>query len=59
MQSPAPEILGGNSQAQMELLADYVLSLGQGGLGTKPEGQMKPVSRAKPVELNVVTANSK
>ncbi len=27
--SPAPDILGGNSQAQIELLADYLISLGQ------------------------------
>lgn len=30
MQSPAPEILEGNSQKQMEVLADYVLMIGQG-----------------------------
>lgn len=30
MNSPAPEILKGDSQKQMEVLADYVLMLGQG-----------------------------
>ena len=44
MQSPAPEIMGGDSKAQMELLADYVLSLGQGGFGTKSESEMQSTS---------------
>ncbi len=60
MQSPAPEILGGNSQAQIDLLADYVLSLGQGGFATKPEAEMKPVStNFKSSEMGLRAANSK
>jgi mono/diheme cytochrome c family protein len=60
MQSPAPEIMGGDSKAQMDLLADYVLSLGQGGLGTKPEAEMKPVSiQNQSSGMRVSTANSK
>jgi hypothetical protein len=60
MQSPAPEIMGGDSKAQMELLADYVLSLGQGGLGTKPESEMKPVSiQNQSAGMSLRTANSK
>ena len=34
--SPAPDILGGNSQAQIELLADYLISLGQGAAEKTP-----------------------
>lgn len=30
MQSPLPDILGGDSEKQIDVLADYVLSLGQG-----------------------------
>lgn len=33
MNSPAPEILGGNSQKQLEVLADYVLMIGQNRRG--------------------------
>ncbi len=33
--TPAPELLGGNSEAQIDLLADYVLSLGQRGTSSE------------------------
>ena len=59
MQSPAPEIMGGNSQAQMELLADYVLLLGQGNFSTKPTESMSPVSNLdanKGFGVKIVTA---
>jgi mono/diheme cytochrome c family protein len=60
MSSPAPEIMGGDSKAQIDLLADYVLSLGQGGFSTKPEAEMKPVSKAILNKgMNLKTASSK
>jgi len=33
-QSPAPDILGGDSEAQLEAIADYLLYLGQGSVET-------------------------
>ena len=46
-QSPAPDVLNGDSEKQINLIADYILYLGQARGGTPPKQAPAKAAREK------------